>query len=495
MIRTGQQYIDSIRDGRVVYINGERVKDVPTHPMFRPLVDIRARIYDLQHEAATRDAMTYRDTVTGETCAVGNKLPYTHEDWHAKRKATDTVLDEVGGVVTRVGDETVGEMWSLYDGQDVLNEVDPQFSANIKRHIDRTIQADPFHVSANTDPKGDRSKRPQEQDPDMLLHVVKETDAGIIVRGAKYETAAAYANQAFTKPTIANWGDSQLSDYAVGFICDLGSPNLKFICRTGFAGRAPAEDYPLSNKFDEVDTLVIFDDVLIPWENVLFYRHTKAATFIRATLHRYSAFAFVQRNLKLADMMIGAALLNARQTGLDKQQAVQEKLATLAVYREGINAHLTAAIATAERSPAGLLMPNQSLLFTGRVLACSQLHEMMHIARELCGGQICVTPDAAAFRHPETAPWLEKFYTVNENWKADDRRKLLAFARDLLNSDYAGHRLTFQLFAQSPPFAHLAAVYRNFDWNATAETVVKSASLSERVMGREPAAPAGRAPA
>ena len=150
--------------------------------------------------------------------------------------------------------------------------------------------------------------------------------------------------------------------------------------------------------------------MLIPWENVLFYRHTKAATFIRATLHRYSAFAFVQRNLKLADMMIGAALFNARQTGLDKQQAVQEKLAELAVWREGINAHLTAAIAIAERSPAGLLMPNQSLLYTGRVLACSQLHEMMHIARELCGGQICVTPDAAAFRAPETKPWLEKFY-------------------------------------------------------------------------------------
>ncbi len=172
--------------------------------------------------------------------------------------------------MTRVGDETVGEMWSLFDGQDILNEVDPQFSANIRRHIHQVIAADPFHVSANTDPKGDRSKPPQDQDPDMLLHVVKETDAGIVVRGAKYETAAAYANQAFTKPTIANWGSSALSDYAVGFVCDLGSPNLKFICRTGFAGRAPAADYPLANRFDEVDALVIFDDVLIPWENVPF---------------------------------------------------------------------------------------------------------------------------------------------------------------------------------------------------------------------------------
>src|SRR5450432_3274645 len=480
MIRTGQQYLDSIRDDREVYINGERVKDVTRNPMLRPMIDIRARIYDMQHEAATRGILSFQQD--GDWNAVANKLPHSQQDWWLKRRATDAILEAIGGVVTRVGDETVGEMWSLFDGQDVLNEVDPQFSANIRRHIDAVLKADPFHVSANTDPKGDRSKSPLEQDPDMLLHVVRETDAGIVVRGAKYETAAAYANQAFTKPTIANWGDSQLSDYAVGFICDLSSPNLKFICRTGFAGRAPAVDYPLANRFDEVDALVIFDDVLIPWENVLFYRHTKAATFIRATLHRYSAFAFVQRILKFADMMIGAALFNVRQTGLDKQQAVQEKLAQLAVYREGINAHLTAAIALAEKSPAGLLMPNQSLLFSGRVLACSKLHEMMHIARELCGGQICVTPDKASFDSPETKPWLEKYYSINENWVAEDRRKLLAFARDLLNSDYAGHRLTFQLFAQAPPFAHLAAVYRNFDWNEPLQFVRRAADLSQQVM-------------
>jgi len=491
MIRTGEAYRCSIRDDRVVFMNGERVRDVTTHPMFKPLVDIRARIYDMQHDAATAPIMTYQEA--GDTHGIGNKLPYTQDDWWAKRRATDTVLEDIGGIVTRVGDETVGEMWSLYDGQDVLNEVDPQFSKNIAGAIEKVIYRDPFHVSANTDPKGDRSKPPQQQDPDMLLHLVRETDAGIVVRGAKFETAAAYANQAFTKPTIANWGDAAYSDYALGFICDLSSPGLKFICRTGFAGRAPAADYPLSNRFDEVDTLVVFDDVLIPWEHVLFYRHTKAAQFIRATLHRYSAFAFVQRTLKFADMMIGAALFNARQTGLDKQQAVQEKLAELAVYREGINAHLTAAIALAETSPSGLLMPNQSLLYAGRVLACSQLHHMMHLARELCGGQICVTPDAASFADPESGPWLQKYYTVNEDWVAEDRRKLLALARDLLNSDYAGHRLTFQLFAQAPPYAHLAAVYRNFDWDGPLDFVRRSAGLSDTVMKSRPRAAGDRA--
>jgi 4-hydroxyphenylacetate 3-monooxygenase len=317
----------------------------------------------------------------------------------------------------------------------------------------------------------------------MLLHVVRETDNGIVVRGAKYETAAAYSNQAFTKPTIANWGNSELSDYAVGFVMDMGSPGLKFISRNGFASKGPSADYPLANRVDEVESLVVFDDVEIPWEDVLFYRHTKAAGFIRSTLHRYSAFPFVQRTLHLADLMIGSALWNVKQTGLEKQQAVQEKLAQLACYRETINAHLTAAIAHAEPSPGGLLMPNQSLLYTGRVTALTQLPAMMHIARELCGGQICITPDSATFSDPEVGPWLEKFYSVNDNWVAEDRRRLLAFARDLLNSDYAGHRLTFQLFAQSPPFAQLGAVYRNFDWDGPLDLVKSAADLSEKVNG------------
>ena len=477
MIRTGDEYRESIRDGREVWIDGERVADVTTHPSFKPIVDVRARIYDLAHESATRDVMSYVDAETGERCPTGARLPLSKDDWHAKRLAVDTVLDDVGGIVTRVGDETVGEIWSLYDGQEILDEIDPAYSAHIQHHVRHAALADPFHVSANTDPKGDRAKRPQEQDPDVLLHVVGETDGGIVVRGAKFETAAAYANQAFVKPTIGDWSGAELSDYAVGFVADMAAPGVRHICRSGFAGRS-TEDYPLSGAFDEVDTMIVFDDVEIPWENVFFYRHTRAAAFIRATLHRYSMFPFVQRHLRFADLLVGIAYTNATQTGVKMHQGVREKLAELACYREGIDAHLTAAIELAEPSPGGLLMPNQALLYTGRVLACSQLPAMMHLARDLCGGQLCVTPDAASFASPETGSWLQKYYRVGET-DADDRRKLFAFARDLLNSDYAGHRLTFQLFAQSPAFAHLLAVYNNYDFAGPADLVRRYAGLSE----------------
>jgi 4-hydroxyphenylacetate 3-monooxygenase len=436
-------------------------------------------MYDMQHEPAHAPILTYLED--NQLHSIFNRLPKEQADWHDKWRAVHAVMTDIRGVVTRVGDETVGEMWSLYDGRDVLNEIDPQFAANITRHIHGVIETDVFHVSANTDPKGDRSKAPQDQDPDMMVHVVKETDRGIVVRGAKFETASGYADQAFLKPTVGAWTNEKLSNYAVGCIVKMGAPGVRHIARSGFAGKGTAADYPLANRFDEVDFLMVLDNVLIPWEDVFFYRHTRAAQYIRGTLHRYSAFPYVLRILYMADMMIGAALWNAKQTGLDKLQAVREKLADLVCYRESINAHLTAAIALAQRSPGGLLMPHQSILYAGRVHACSNLPQMMHIARELCGGQICVTPNAAAFASDGSRQWLEKFYSLNEQWQAEDRRKLLAFARDLLNSDYAGHRLTFVQFAQAPHFNHLAAVYGAFDFSGPLEFVRNAAGLSDKV--------------
>jgi 4-hydroxyphenylacetate 3-monooxygenase len=476
MLRTGQEYRESLRDGRQVWIDGEKVADVTTHPAFKPIVDIRARIYDLGHGEATRDVMTYVDDETGEVCAIGSKPPKTKADWHQKRRAVDAVLDDARGVVTRVGDETVGEMWSLFDGQDVLNQINPAFSANISRHVRRAALEDPFHVSANTDPKGDRSVWPQDQDPDVLLRAVGENDNGIIVRGAKFETAAAYAHQAFVKPTIAEWKTQTHSEYAVGFRASMSAPGVKHICRSGFAPGRAAADYPLASRVDEVDSMIVFDDVLIPWEDVFFYQHIEAAAFIRATLHRYSIFPYVQRYLRWADYLVGFAYANARQTGTKMHQGVRENIAEVAAYREAINAFLVAAIELAEPSPAGLLMPHQPTIFAGRLFACSNLPRIVQTVRDLSGCQISLIPSAAQFADPETAGWLSKYFAVG-SVEAEERRKLLAFGRDLLNSDYATHRLTFQLFAQSPPFSHRLAVYNNYDFEPATSLVMDVANL------------------
>lgn len=462
MIRTGEAYRTSLCDNREVWMEGARVDDITGHETLAPVVSLRARLYDMQHDPASADLLTCRDD--GEVRALSARLPKSQADWWAKRRATDAMLTAAGGIVYRIGDDTVGEMWSLLDAADELNAIDPQFAENIARQVRSATRDDLFLVTGNTDLRG--------ATPAAKLRVVRETDAGLIVRGAKFQTAAAYANQTYTKPTIADWGGAETSDQVVGFVADLGTPGIRIICRAG-----PVE----AGGVDEVDALVVYDDVLIPWERVLFYRHTRAARVVRASLHRYSAFAFVQRSQKLADLLIGAALVCLRRAGLDGQQAVQEKLAELACYRETINAHLTAAITLAERSPAGLMMPNQSILYAGRHLAVSQAPHMMQIARDLCGGQVMLTPDAASFSGVETGPLLARCYAQDDGWPVEDRRKLMEFAHDLLNSGSAQHRLGFQMFAQGAGYTHLAAIYRNFDWEGPLSLVKNAAGLSDDV--------------
>jgi len=481
-LRTGQEYKDSLNDGREVYIDGERVYNITEHPAFKPIIDVKARMYDINHEEKYKDICTVT-LPDGDVICRGYHMPKTKEDLTAIRKYVDTVLDELGGVVYRVGDETIGEMWSLYDAQDRLNEIDPTYAENIRYHIDRIARLDLFHVSANTDPKGDRSKLINGEDGGTLLHIVDENEKGIIVRGAKFETAAAYANQAFVKPTISNWSNSSVNmeNYAVGFICDMGSPGLKHICRSPVGAGKDPENYPISSKFEEIDTLLIFDDVLIPWENVLFHRSLESAKYIRETVHRYSAFNYVLRILKRADYLLGAALLNVEQTGLTKIPSVQEKLTELITFRETINAHLTAAVADAQDTDGGLMMPNQSLLYTGRIHALKHFPAMAHLARELVGGQLAVTPDMATMTDPKIKDHIDRYYSVGE-WSAQERARLLYFARDLLNSSLAGHQVTFELFAQSPPFAQSAAAFKNYDLSPHRDMVIKAAGLQPKLV-------------
>lgn len=475
---TGNQYRESLQDGREVYINGERVKNVVEHPTFKPIIDLKARMYDLNHEEKYADKVKVMLPDGDEICR-GYKTPETKEDLTSIRTYVETVLDDLGGVVYRVGDETIGEMWSLYDAQDKLNQIDPTYAKNIKYHVDRVAREDLFHVSANTDPKGDRSKLFNGKDGGTLLHVVEENDKGIVVKGAKFETAAAYAHQAFVKPTILDWaaGEEAMAPFACGFICDMSSPGLKHICRSSLGTDKNTADYPISTKFEEIDTLLIFDHVLIPWENVLFHRSLESAAYIRSTLHRYSAFNYTLRVLRRADYLLGVALLNVEQTGLTNLQAVKEKVAQLITYREGINAFLTAAVAEAEKSPGGLMMPNQSLLYSGRIFALTNFPAMAHLTRELVGGQLAVTPDTATMSDPAIIDYIDRYYSVGE-WSAEERGKLLYFARDLLNSSYAGHKVTFELFAQSPPFAQYMAAFNSFDAEPMRDLVRKAANLN-----------------
>ena len=263
---TGSEYRASLQDGRAVWISGERVTNVATHPLFSPMVDRIADIYDLHFSPDLRDVMTFVRP-DGTRASRFYKIPETVEDLRLRRQMTMAVLDRVSPVIDRFGDETVSPLFVINDRKELLDSFDERYYRAGEHWLNELQTTNWFMSSANTDPKGDRSRQPAEQrDLDMFVRVVAETPEGIVIRGAKFETGAAYAHVAFVKPTVGVWNEAN-RDYAVACIVKLNAPGVRHICRMPLnrdVGAAPGMERPLTRRFDEIDTLLVFDDVLVP---------------------------------------------------------------------------------------------------------------------------------------------------------------------------------------------------------------------------------------
>ncbi|MDR5836352.1 4-hydroxyphenylacetate 3-hydroxylase N-terminal domain-containing protein [Caballeronia sp. LZ034LL] len=464
-LMTGDQYRASLRDGREVYISGERVTDVTTHPASKPMVDAMARMYDLQHDPRYADVFGYR-TEDGEMASRVYKLPDTLDDLRNRREMTAAVLNEVSPVIDRFGDETVTPLFVMKDRKDLLDRFDTRYAQNVERWLSKLQRENLFMTSGNTDPKGDRSKQPYQQDDlDMYLRVVEERDDGIVIRGAKYETGACYAHVAFCKPTVGNWIPEN-RDYAVACIVPLNAPNVRHICRAPLEEKQSAFDHPLSARFDELDTLMVFDNVFVPWENVIFSRQPELANLIRQDLPKWAAQGFLNRSYAKADLLVGTALLLAEQTRLINVPAIREKIATLMGFREGIRSFILASEAAYETSRTGMIMPNQSIQNAGRVFASSNYYTMTQILRDLAGGAAVMAPDEATYNNLDLRRDLEKYYRIGEASGAE-RLRTLNLAAELTATSFGGRMQAYQMFAESPPPVQAMALFNSFDKQAS----------------------------
>jgi 4-hydroxyphenylacetate 3-monooxygenase len=459
-LMTGQQYRESLRDGRRVWIEGEFVEDVTRHSAFAGMIDAMAKIYDMQHDDRFRDALTFEGN--GVRRGRFYKIPETRDDLVMRRHMTLAVLNEVSPVIDRFGDETVTPLFVMHDRKDLLDKFDPRYHQNVARWIDKLQQTNLFMTSGNTDMKGDRSRQPyQQQDPDHYLRVVEERQEGIVVCGAKYETGASYAHVAFVKPTVGAWIPEN-KDYAVAFIVPMNAPGLKHICRAPLIRDADPFDRPLSARFDEIDTLLVFDNVLIPWEDVMFSRHHELAQHLRADLVRWAAQGFLLRSFSKADIIVGTALLIAEQTRINAIPQVKERIAQLMMYRETLLSFVLAAEASAERTLSGLWMPNQAIQNAGRVFASSNYTNMVQLLRDIMGGGQVIVPERRMMENKEIRGDIEKYFRIG-NVSAEERIRVLNLATDLTASAYAGRAQSYAIFAESPIFAQAMALYETFD--------------------------------
>src|ERR1700746_286487 len=322
--QTGAEYLDSLRDDRTIYIYGERVKDVTKHPGFRNPGRIVARLYDALHDNKRADKILVpTDTGNGGMTHAFFKAPKTMDDLIAGRSAIAEWARITYGWMGRAPDYKAAFLATLGANADFYEP----YQDNAKRWYKFSQERLPFVNHAIIHPPVDRDRPPNEV-ADVCCHVEKETDAGIIVSGAKVvATGSALTNYTF----VAHHGPLPLQDkqFALVFMIPTNTKGVKFLCRTSYEMASTVMgspfDYPLSSRIDENDAVFILDKVLVPWENVFVYADIeKANNFFPRTgfLSRFVVHGCTRLAVKL-DFITGLLLKATEAMGSKDFRGVQ----------------------------------------------------------------------------------------------------------------------------------------------------------------------------
>jgi len=440
---TGRQYLESLRDGREVYIYGERVADVVTHPAFRNAARSIARLYDALHDPRYRDALLATDR-QGILTHKFFKPSYSAQELLEAREAIVTWARFSYGFMGRTPDYKASFMATLGAAPDFYAPFTENAARWYREYATKVLFLN--HVIVN--PPVDRNK-PVHEVADVYVHVVRETDGGIIVTGAKMlATGSALTHATFVAQNSATSLETgKAEDYALVFLAPLNTPGQKLICRTSYEAAAHSPlDYPLSSRFDENDAVLIFEDAFIPWENVLVYRDIEKATGFYAAsgfLNRYNFQSLTRLAVKL-DFMCGLLAKGLAATGTDVYRGVQTNLGEVIGWRHLIWGLSSAMALDPQPGPGGSVLPKTEYAAAGRLfatLAWPRVKEIFELV--LGGGPIVVPSSYKDLQSAELRPLLDRFYRGSEN-SAEDRIKLFKLIWDSIGTEFGGRHELYE---------------------------------------------------
>ena len=464
-IRTGAEFIAGLRDSREVWLGNERVADVTNHPAFRGAIGSLARLYDMQHEPAYHEALTYPSPTTGNPVGMSFLIPHTREELTRRRRMVKIWADATCGMMGRSADflNTMVMAWAAK--RDYFAQQSPECAERVGRYYEECREHDLFLTHALIDPQVDRSKnRAQQDDPYQCLRIVEETQQGLIVRGAKMvATAAPFADEILVWPFPPTLTEAE-APYAMVFIIPVAAPGLKIICRESFSRPDQFADHPLSARFDEMDAVAVFEDVLVPWERVFLHRDTRlvAQMYAGTRIREMTAHQTNTRLLSKIEFVYGVLCLMAEAIGTQDIPAVQEMLGEAASYVEIIKSTLVTSEHEAQVDPSnGVMYPSLQPLQVGRTWGPRIYPRLMEIVRRLgAGGLMQLPASIAAFDSP-IGPDLEKYYR-GAHIPARDKVALFKLAWDLLGSDFGARHTLYELYYAGDPSALMAGFHREF---------------------------------
>lgn len=448
---TGSEYVESLRDGREIYLYGERVRDVTSHPAFHNPVRMTARLYDALHDPKRRDVLT-RPTDSGGT-------GFTHHFFTTPRSAEDLVAAQRAiaewarmsyGWLGRGPDYKASFLGTLGANADFY----APFADNA-RHWYRQAQEKVLYWNhAIVHPPVDRNRDPDEV-ADVFVHVEEETDAGVVVSGAKVvATGSALTHHNF----IAHYGlPVKRREFALVATVPMDAAGLKLICRPSYTATAAVMsspfDHPLSSRLDENDTILVLDRVLIPWENVFVYgdlAKIRLFTGHSGFIERFTFHGCTRLAVKL-EFLAGLLAKAVEVTGVGDFRGVQSRLGEVLAWRNLFWALSDAAARNPVEWRNGAVLPNPQYGLAYRwfmQVGYPRIKEI--IQQDVASGLIYVNSSAEDFKNPAILPYLDKYLRGSNGVGSVERVKLMKLLWDAVGSEFGGrHELYERNYAGS----------------------------------------------
>ena len=429
-IRKGADYIRALRDGREVWHAGRRIADVTTHRGFTGTIKTLADLYDKQHQPPYREVMTTEHD--GERISYSYLPPRGREQLALKRRNIEFWAEQTLGQMGRYPEFVAELVIGLLDWTHVIEKVNPQWAENARAYHRYVSCNDLCLTHALTDQYYDRTKRVSEQeDPDLILHIIGETREGPVVRGLRtLATLAPISDEVLVYPNRPR--DPDEPDYAIAFAIPMNAPGLKIICRDLYAEHADPERYPLTTRFDEVDAALIFDDVVVPWERVFVYKDARLLAGINY-IHTWGQYSTMLRLVTKLEGFLGVAQLLTRYAKRQSSPASQILLSSLMQDIELLRASIQSAEMRGYLSPGGTWAPLLSPAYRVHSIEASDRAE--RTMEGLLTSTLMLSGAVSDLANEQIGPLIERYFRGGAP-STKEHLRLLALAADMVMSPF-----------------------------------------------------------
>ncbi|GAA4554424.1 4-hydroxyphenylacetate 3-hydroxylase N-terminal domain-containing protein [Pseudonocardia xishanensis] len=417
---TGDDYLKSLDDGRVLHIDGRRIDDVVTDPLTRVPAASVAAGYD----------------------AVAAGLPPFDRPLLAPpttplelRAAVDALTH-----VDMLAHTTFTSAMSLRTVAPALDRLDPVSGERARSHVDRLADEGLRVATCITDAKGDRSRHPGEQgDPESYLAVVDRTSDGVVLRGAKLHiTGAALAHELFVMPTKKMRAGEER--FAVACAVPVNAPGVT-ILNTSYQFRgADDRSHPISSRRQMPEGFVVFDDVFVPWDRVFLDGQVEMSARFAHAIGLWERLGSIADMAHDADLMVGLAQLAAEANGLTRVEHVRQKISEIVIYATLVRSGLEAAIANTASTSDGNLVPDELFTNAAKYHGAAEFGLMARHLIDIAGGAVATAPAIADLESPETGAYVRRYMAGSPGFGGEDRLRVLHAVRDFVADSYGGWR-------------------------------------------------------